>query len=368
MSAAGRPARIGLIGASWRGEYYLRAAREIPEHFSVQCVLVKTSTSEQVVARRWGVTATTDLEDFLKHGPYDFVVVSVPRLEVPELIVRLIAESIPVLTETPPAAGLQEMRELWRKVGGGPIQVAEQYHYQPHHAARISVATAGLLGDVHTVSVSVAHDYHGVGLVRAALQRGFEDAIVSATFFDDWVMSPRGRDFWNKETPLVNSTRTVAVIDYGDRLGHYDFSGEQYTSPIRSRTISFRGTKGELIGDEVRYLTQPGSVVSETLRREATGIDGDLEGLYLRRISLGRVVHYENAFGGVRLNDDELAVAEVMARMSKFVKDGTEFYGLADGLHDHHIGLLMAESATSGRPLPVGSESWSTTRSALSVR
>lgn len=362
------PARVGLIGASWRGDYYLRVAQQIPAMFEIGSVLVRSEASAARVTATWGVQATTDFDAFLRSGPYDYVVVSVPREAAPHYIAELAQAGIPVLTETPPARDLDDLVELWKRVGTAPVQVAEQYRFQPQHAARLAVASSGMLGDVHTAQVSVAHEYHGVSLIRAALGVGFQPVSVTGMAVTDRVTSARGRDSWNDDLVLVDSVRTMAWLMFGDRLGIYDFNGEQYTSPIRSRHLTFSGTGGEVVDDSVRYVREPGRAVNGTLSREVTGVDGDLEGSYLHRIWLGSDVVFDNPFVGARLNDDEIAVASVMARMTVFVRTGKGFYSLADGCHDHYLGMLIADAVASGQPVTSAAQPWSGEMSILATR
>ncbi|MBN9183072.1 MAG: hypothetical protein J0I66_08755, partial [Microbacterium sp.] len=56
--------RIGIVGASWRGEYFLRAASVLPEHFEVARILTRSEASAARVSSVWGVEATTSLDDF----------------------------------------------------------------------------------------------------------------------------------------------------------------------------------------------------------------------------------------------------------------------------------------------------------------
>jgi hypothetical protein len=364
----GGPARIGLIGASWRGDYYLRIAQEVPSSFEIGSVLVQSASSAARVTAAWGVRATTDFDTFLRSGPYDYVVVSVPRDAASHYIVAMAQAGIPVLTETPPARDLDDLRELWGRVGTAPVQVAEQYRFQPQHAARLAVASSGVLGDVHTAQVSVAHDYHGVSLIRSALGVGFDPVAVTGMAFTDRVTSARGRDAWNDELAVVDSVRTIAWLRFDDRLGTYDFNGEQYTSPIRSRHMTLSGSAGEVVDDSVRYVREPGRAVNGTFAREVTGVDGDLEGSYLHRIWLGSDVLFDNPFVGARLNDDEVAVASVMARMSAFVRTGEGFYGLADGCHDHYLGMLIADAVSSGQSVTSTPQPWSKETSVLATR
>ena len=189
-------------------------------------------------------------------------------------------------------------------------------------------------------------------MLRSALGVGFDPVTISAQAVTEHLTSARGRDDWNDEFVDVDALRTLALLRFGDgpsgRFGQLDFMDEQYFSPIRSRHISIQGSRGEVVDDRVSYLGAPGGAVHESLHRETTGVDGDLEGSFLRRIWLGRDVRFENRFVPARLNDDELAVAEVMHRMVEYVDTGQEFYGLADASHDHYLGLLVKQAAETG--------------------
>jgi len=276
----------------------------------------------------------------------------------PEITAQLAAAGIPVLTETPPAPDLPGLVALYEKLGSAPVQVAEQYQYQPHHAARLSVARSGLLGEVQRARISVAHGYHGISLIRLALGVGFEPVAVTAHTAVERMVSGRGRDGWAPTLVRVDAVTTTAHLDFGRATAEFDFNGEQYFSPIRSRQLIIAGSHGEIVNDEVAWLAGPGEPRRERLCREETGIDGDLEGSHLRRILLRDTVHFENRFVPARLNDDELAVAEVMHRMAVYVQTGEPFYSLADASHDHYLGMLVDEAAESGQTLHSGDMPW----------
>jgi len=350
---------IGLIGAGWRAEYFLRIARDLPEWFTVARVLVRTEGSASSVADRWKVPTTTSLADFLG-GDFDFVVVSTPWAVVPELIEALVAASIPVLSETPPAPDVAALRSLWGSVGGAPVQVAEQYFLQPHHAARLAVVREGLIGPVSSTRLSVAHGYHGVSLARLYLGVGFDPVAIRADALGDPLLSANGRDGWFDELVAVPGRRTVALLRFSgtaERNAVFDFTDEQYFSPVRSRHTAVRGERGEIWDNTVTHLVGPGDAATGELRRDVTGVESDLAGNHLRRITLHTGVYFENRFAPARLNDDEIAVAEVMHRMAVFVQTGEDFYPLAEASHDHYLGLLIDEAASNGatvrsQPMP----------------
>lgn len=349
-------ATIGIIGASWRAEYYLRAAASVPELFTVKQVLVQSSVSAARVTAKWGAPSTTSFDDFLAAGPYDYVVVTTPPAVAPDLTTAVARAGIPVLTETPPAADAERLFALYTDLKGLPVQVAEQYQYQPHHAARLAVAASGLLGPISSTRMSVAHGYHGISLIRLFLGAGFEPVSISARAFTDPAVQARGRDNWHEQYIEYDSARTFASLQFGSRVGHYEFDFEQYFSPIRSRHIEVYGAKGQIHDDAVSYLTAPGRATSTRIERETTGADGDLEGYFLRSLSVGDTTRWSNEYPLARLNDDELAVTEVMSRMASFAADGTQFYPLADGCHDQYLSLQLNESAATGAAIEVGTD------------
>lgn len=364
-----RHATIGIIGASWRAEYFLRAAAALPDKFTVKRVLVQSDDSATRVTQKWGVSSSTSLSEFLADAPYDFVVVTTPPAVAPDLTTAVARAGIPVLTETPPAPDVDRLFQLYRDLAGLPVQVAEQYQYQPHHAARLAVARSGVLGQISSTRMSVAHGYHGISLIRLFLDAGFEPVTISARAFIDPAVSSRGRDNWHAEFVEYDSARTFASLQFGSRVGHYEFDFEQYFSPIRSRHIEVYGARGQIADDAVSYLTGVGRATTTRLEREATGADGDLEGYFLRSISLGDTTHWRNRFEPARLNDDELAVTDVLERMAEFSAAGEPFYPLADGCHDQYLSLMLNESAATGSPIEVGVDlPWSAETSIVGAR
>ena len=360
MVAAAAPVRIGVIGAGWRAEYYLRVAQQVPASFKVGGVLVRSTDTAARVGGTWALPAVTDLRTFLDLGPFDYVVLAVPSEAARQYMLDLVAADVPVLTETPPARDLAALNALYRSIGGAPIQVAEQYQFQAHHAARMAVARSGLLGKIHTVYVSAAHDYHAMALIRQGLMVGFEAVEVSGRTILDRVQSPRGRDGWRDEITESTARRVFAWLDFAKgSLGVYDFLDDQYVSPIRSRTLKLSGPQGELTNDHGAYIVGLGRAAHIGLQREDTGLDGDLEGFFLRRIVDGRNVYWENEYPGARLNDDELAVARVMGRMAEYVRTGAAFYSLADGSQDTYLGMLLADVSSSGLTMRSEPQAWS---------
>ncbi|HTW06926.1 MAG TPA: Gfo/Idh/MocA family oxidoreductase [Acidimicrobiales bacterium] len=356
---ASDPTVIGLVGGGWRAECYLRVAAARPDLFQVRRVLTRSASSSEKIKAKWGLSATTDLAGFSDSGAYHYVVVCVPRSCAPELATRFIASGTAVLAETPPAEDAAGLGELYKALGASaPVQVAEQYQFQPHHRARLEVVRTGMIGPVSAAYVSVAHGYHAMSLLRLALGVGFGPVTVTGSTSVDPVVGVLGREGWEPALSVRQSTRARATLQFEGGTGFYDFNGEQYFSPLRSRHIALHGTHGEVYDDTVNYIEDPGRPVCGRLLRAQSGADGDLDGAYLRSVCLGDRALYVNQFAPARLSDDELAVAECMARMRVFVEQGTPFYGLADACEDHYLSLLVDEATSRGARLSTSPQPW----------
>ena len=146
------------------------------QHFEVVCVQVRDPVKGQVYADRWQLPVVNTLPELLEREEPEFVIVSVSQPAAAEVIASVASTGLPVLTETPPGQTMVELERLTALTrNGAHIQVAEQYPFQPLHAARITLARDGRLGDITQAQVSAAHGYRGVSLMRLMLGVDFED-------------------------------------------------------------------------------------------------------------------------------------------------------------------------------------------------
>src|SRR5690606_4306626 len=123
------------------------------------------------------------LDELLAEKPL-FIVTSLPWDVNALTLTELAEKGIPALSETPPARTIPELEALFQLVeADAKIAVAEQYHLQPHHDARIQIAHSGKLGTVSHAQVSVAHGYHGISLIRRLLGIGYENVSITAHRF-----------------------------------------------------------------------------------------------------------------------------------------------------------------------------------------
>lgn len=360
MTEAERSTRFAVVGSGWRTGFFLRVARALPEQFTATAVVTRSRDSGLRIEEQWGVETFRSLADLPAAARPDFVVVSVPPSAAPGVIREAVALGYPVLTETPPGGSIEALEQLYALVlDGAVIQVAEQYHLSPLLSAQLSLARSGRIGTVSQALVAQCHDYHGVSVIRRALGIGFEDAEVNAsTFRYSMVKGPtRAGDPDVEEYQDVN--QVSARLDFGSRLGLYEFAPEQYRSWIRSNRLLVRGDRGEIKDTEIRSLQDFRTPMVTGIRRVSTGEGGNMEGHYLRGLVAGDQWVYRNRFAPARLFDDEIAVAECLARMKEHAGGGPELYSLAEAAQDFYLSQLIKESARTARPVQSEPQAWS---------
>lgn len=351
---------FGIIGHGWRADFYLRIARELPERFQVSRMLVRREETALKLRTEWGVEAFLDLDSFLADSNMSFVIVSVPWEVCPVYIRELAERGVPVLAETPPAPDLDGLTRLFEAVGGdAKVQVAEQYLYQPMHAARIELARTGRLGAISHVQVSVAHGYHGISLIRQLLNIGFETAEISGQQFLSPIVGGPGRDGIPQEEEIRETVQNIAMLRFGDKLAVLDFTGEQYFSWIRSNRVLVRGTHGEISGEDVAWLQDFRTPILAKLRKIGQEHESNLLGYHYSGILLGAEWIYRNPFIPGRLTDDEVAIATSLCNMSEYVQGGPSFYSLAEASQDHYLGMLIQQAITEGITVRSEKQVWS---------
>ncbi len=354
--------RFGIVGSGWRAQFFARAARMLPERFACTGVVTRSADRGAHVEAEWGVPTVRTIAELVA-GPDrpDLVVVSVPWPVTPEATRELVAAGVPVLAETPPAPDVDGLERLWADVGAsGLVQVAEHSPFMPAHQARRAVVDAGLLGEATSVQISSTHLYHAVGLIRHLLSVGRDEVVVRAQRFTAPLLDPLQRDGWDDEAQPRAASTLLATLDLGDgRSAVYDFTDNQWHNPLRTNRIVVRGSHGEIVGDDVTWWGGERTVLTSRIERRISGLEQNLDGFDLEHLSLGERVLYRNPFVGSRFADDELAVAHLLAACSSWLHDGgPQPYPLADGCHDHRLGLAMEEAAATDAPVRVPAPPW----------
>lgn len=347
--------RFGIAGSGWRAEFYLRVARACGDRFEVTGITSRSDKKRAQLEQKWGIPAFASVRTLIETGP-QFVVTSVAWEANPGIIMELAQAGVPVLSETPPApdiTGLQRLNHL-----GARIQVAEQYHLQPLHAARIAAAASGRLGPVTQAQVSAAHGYHGISLMRRLLGIGFEPCVISAASFTSSIVAGPDRSGPPSGETVRDSDQQLAWFDFPGKLGVFDFTGDQYFSWIRNERILVRGERGEIMNRQLTYLKDYRTPINLEFVRHEAGEDGNLEGNFLKGLQLGEEWVYTNPLVPAALTDEEIAVGTCLLRMADYVETGKEFYSLAEASQDHYLGLKMQEAIDRSATVEVPAMTW----------
>jgi len=351
-----------VVGTGWRAEPYLRLAAMLPDRFGVTGIVAHSESSQERARRDWGVEVHADLDAALATQRPDFVVLSVPWPVTPDLVRRLVALDLPVLTETPPAPDLEGLHSLWADVGAsGLVQVAEQYALMPLDAARRTLVAEGVIGTPSSVLVSSTHLYHAVAMMRSYLGVGADEPVeVVGRSYGGTLVDPLTPAGWTYDGRPKRAQNILAALDFGDgRLGRYDFTDNQWWNPLRPDHLLVRGSAGEIADTAVVHLADATTPVTSRLERVSTGVGMDYQGLELTHLTFeGRVV-WRNDFLGGALTDDDLGVAVLLDRVGAWVRDGGDGpYPLREACQDHAVGLAIEQAVETGEVARVERQPW----------
>lgn len=366
MSGSGKQGRepivFGIVGSGWRAEFYLRIAQLAPERFQVCGIVTRDENKGRKLEEIWGIQSYRNIAELLVGSKPAFMVVAVQKGAALGVIKELAAKDIPVLAETPPSVDLEGLVALNTGITkGAKIQVAEQFHLQPMHAARLKIATSGVLGAIHQAQISVNHSYHNISLIRKFLGIGFENASVTAHQFTAPITAGPGRNGLPESETVETVQQRIAFFDFGGKLGIYDFEKDQHRSWIRSQRLLIRGERGEIHNSGVKFLSDYRTPIEFDLIRRNAGENGNLEGYFLQGILAGEGWVYRNPFIPARLSDEEIAIASCLEKMDDYLKGGPSFYSLAEASQDLYLALMMEKAVQDGTRVRTEIQPWAVT-------
>ena len=353
------PFEFAVVGAGWRTDFFLRVAATLPQ-MQVCGVVARNETRGQEVESDWGVPCFTSVDKLMQRARPSFVIASVSAEAMPQVCIELAEHGMPILAETPPATDLGGLVRLYETLsqGGARVQVAEQYWAQPLHAARQAVVDSGVLGPINQVTLSVCHGYHAMSLIRRLLGVGFEKATIRGQRHTSRVVAGPDRSGPPTKEHLIEVETDYASLDFGGRVGIYEFCLPQYRSWIRGQRVCIRGERGEVIDDRVTYLKDAVTPIESRLVRHDAGRNGNLEGLHLKAIQFQDNWVYRNPVLPARLSDEEIAVATCLLDMQRFVENGVSFYSLEEASQDQYLALACTQAIESGETISTERQVW----------
>jgi len=339
-----KPLSFIIVGSGWRSLFFARIARQFPEQFELKYMLCCSEEKAQELKEKYGLPSTTS-EELCDEAKPDFVVVAIRSPYSFAYIKKWSDKGYPILTETPAAGTLEDLKELWAMVqAGAKIQVAEQYHRYPLMAAGLKAIAEGKLGEPHMVHLSLAHGYHGVSMIRRMLQpenpMDLKLEYVTGMPYKHTVTETDSRYGAITDGSVADYTRIVNVLQFTNgKTAYYDWCGVQYHSFIRARHLSVKGQDGEWNDTMLRYVDENHLPVAEEVKAY-------LNSRYacLNTEDLLRQSREWNPFIVMDNGQDEYAIGSMMFDMRDYILNGTEVYPMAEALEDAYVSMLMQQA------------------------
>lgn len=171
-----------IVGSGWRAEFYGRIARTYPDLFRA-VFLCRSEEKAQLMRVRTGVDAVLNEDEAMAIRP-DFIVVAVDRAHLADVTEYWTRKDFPVVVETPVGDNEVNIGRLEKmEAQGAKIVCCEQYHRYPILAEGLRLIAEGIIGEPHSVYISLAHDYHAASLIRRALKvEGERGKVVSRCY------------------------------------------------------------------------------------------------------------------------------------------------------------------------------------------
>ncbi len=307
-------------------------------------MLCRTREKADKMAAEHGVPTTISIEACEEARP-DFVVIAASKQSLCQETMKWAKKGFAVLCETPAACTLEELKELWDLTrSGAKIQIAEQYHRYPSMAAGLEAVKEGRLHEPYAVRLSMAHDYHGVSLIRRMLQpdkpAGLRLEALQGEQYTFPVTETDSRYGAITDGRVKDSVRSVITMSFaGRKMAFYDFDGTLYHSYIRSRHVNVQGRDGEWNDTLLRY-------VDENHQPRVERLTPYLNPKYAC-LDTGVLKEQRSQWQPYFLmseEEDEYAIATMMLDMREYIETGKEVYPMAEALEDAYVFLLMQEA------------------------
>ena len=328
-----------IVGSGYRAKFYARIAKTYPALFSA-LFLCRSEEKAALMQYETGVPAVCSTEEAAAFRP-DFIVIAVNKTSITDVSIEWVNRGYPVLMETPAGMTREQLLQLWNlSQNSARIAVAEQYHRYPDMIAGLQAVSEGRIGTPGSAYLSLAHDYHGMSLLRRMLLTEGESYSIRGERTMYPVTETDSRTGPLPGNPVRERARDLVWVSFDSgKKALYDFSGVQYHSFIRSRHVLVRGDRGEWCDAVLYCLDNRGQPVREELRPVIPERYRELDTALLR--DARRVPRTGLSMDNLQ---DEFAMASMLYDMKDFLENGTEVYPLREALEDAYFRILMEEA------------------------
>ena len=197
-----------------------------------------------------------------------------------------------------------------------------------------------------------------MNLFRKIMGIGFEICRIHGESFQTGFIKTEDRAGFDYSGQMLHTQRELVSLEFENgKTAIYDFMGEQYNSVIRTRRLNIQGVRGEINDFTVRFLNGQNEGAEGTIRRIDRGVLGN-SGWYHLGMQFGERFIYRNPFPDVRMNDDEIAVAQCLVEMKRYLETGEEFSSLRDALQDTYLSFVMEKCVQERITMTTENQEW----------
>lgn len=243
--------KIGLVGTGYRAEFYLNASN-LDNNIEITNIYCHSKESYDKMIQS-GYKATMNIDDFIKEK-YDFVVVSIKKDLNYKMSKYLMDNNINVVQETPAFTDINDYKDILKYKD--KIVIAEQYKYYQYYNNIKDLIDKKYFGNIKEVMISELHDYHMISIMRYLFELDFNNTKFYGNKYKEAITKTKDRynEYHTGELKEITG-KHIIFNACGIRI-IYDFTGEEYRSPIRSKHLIIRGDRGELIDNKLKYLDE----------------------------------------------------------------------------------------------------------------
>ena len=302
--------KFTLIGTGYRSEFYIRVALNNKDKLNLVGVLARNNEKINYLTNKYNIYTTLNENDLFNLKP-DFIVVCVDKTHILDTSIYYASLGYPILMETPAALNLLDITKFKDAINKGyKIQVAEQYIRYPYISKLIELLDSNIIGDINSLELTYAHEYHAISIARSILKSKVI-SLIGKTYINNIT---RTNDRYNTYTDglLTQDKETHIAIEYeNNKQLFYNFSSSCYRSPIRNKYVHIKGTRGEIINNTIYYLDS--NNIINTKKIDYLKVD----------------------------NNDEFVLTDILLSMNDYINNNIEVYPNKFAIEDSYIAYLM---------------------------
>ncbi|WP_028973021.1 Gfo/Idh/MocA family protein [Spirochaeta cellobiosiphila] len=342
--------KVVLIGAGKRAEnIFIPILEQLSSYCSLVGVMSRTEEKVAYFGRKYNIPWFTDLEKLVNQTKPDIAIITTSRDQHLEPFLKLADMGVSLLVETPLAETREDMELMLnvKKEKDIYVEVVEQYFRYPRMQLIKKILSEGIIGIPQLVfSVSVAHGYHGLSLLRNIVGFDRKPISVSAHEQNFEVMN----HIWRKGYPLRNTENWQhGMITYDSgQSGVYHYSSLTYGSPMRQNRrdnpFLIYGMQGMIMNDSINYIDQLSTNHNVKMKRNNV-VKNNLD--ITNAMSIGGSINleWENPLRHLELDDDLLSIALCLKNLIEAVQgQGCLDYGMFNAYIDRRTELALEES------------------------